>query len=175
MPPRLMLALLPPLLTMAALFFTRAGRTYLDNLRLEILTCLHIVRVAVEMVLLGLYVYQAVPHLMTFEGRNWDMLSGLSAPLVYYAVFQRKWLGTSGLLWWNVACLGLLLNIVVLAVLAVPSLVQQWGFTQPNVAVLHFPYIWLPSCVVPLVLLSHLAAIRQLTKRPQPELVVPTK
>jgi hypothetical protein len=40
---------------------------------------------------------------------------------------------------------------------------QQFAFDQPNIAVLYFPFIWLPSCVVPLVLLSHLAAIRQLS------------
>ncbi len=45
---------------------------------------------------------------MTFEGRNWDTLSGLSAPLVYYAVFRWKKLGRTALLGWNIPCLGLL-------------------------------------------------------------------
>jgi hypothetical protein len=40
--------------------------------------------------------------------------------------------------------------------------VNGFAFDQPNIAVLYFPFNWLPSCIVPLVLLSHLAAIRQL-------------
>jgi hypothetical protein len=41
---------------------------------------------------------------------------------------------------------------------------QQFGFDQPTVAVLYFPFIWLPGIVVPLVYFSHLVAIRRLLK-----------
>ncbi|WP_201986632.1 hypothetical protein [Hymenobacter rubidus] len=164
LPPRLLLALVPPLLLIMGLVLTRPGRAYLDGLRPDRLTLLHLVRVPVELVLLGLFLHQAVPQLMTFEGRNWDILSGLSAPLVYLLVFRRKQLGPRFLLAWNVVCLGLLLNIVTNAVLSVPSPLQQFAFEQPNVAILHFPFVWLPSCVVPLVLLAHVAAIRLLVR-----------
>ena len=63
---------------------------------------------------------------------------------------------------WNVICLALLFNIVFTAVFSVQSPFQQFAFDQPNIAVLYFPFIWLPCCIVPLVLLSHLAAIRQI-------------
>ena len=36
------------------------------------------------------------------------------------------------------------------------------GFEQPNVAILHVPFVWLPGGVVPLVLLAHVAALWQL-------------
>ena len=39
---------------------------------------------------------------------------------------------------------------------------QQFGFEQPNVAILHFLFVWLPGVVVPLVLLAHVVAIRRL-------------
>jgi hypothetical protein len=67
---------------------------------------------------------------------------------------------------WNFICLGLLVNIIVNAVLSAPFPFQQFGFSQPNIAVLYFPYVWLPCGIVPLVLLSHLAVIRQLSKKP---------
>ncbi|HUQ96495.1 MAG TPA: hypothetical protein VM010_02440, partial [Chitinophagaceae bacterium] len=38
----------------------------------------------------------------------------------------------------------------------------QLAFDQPDIAVLYFPFVLLPGVVVPVVLLSHLAAIRQL-------------
>jgi hypothetical protein len=99
---------------------------------------------------------------MTFEGRNWDVLSGASALVIYWLLKMRRSVSAKSLLLWNVGGLALLLNIVVNAVLSAPSPFQQFAFAQPNVAILHFPFVWLPSCVVPLVLLAHLAAIRQL-------------
>ena len=99
---------------------------------------------------------------MTFEGRNLDILSGLTAPLIYYFGYVKKQLPKSVLLGWNILCLGLLINIVRLAILSAPFPFQTLAFDQPNIAILYFPFVWLPCCVVPLVLLSHLATIRKL-------------
>jgi hypothetical protein len=38
------------------------------------------------------------------------------------------------------------------------------AFEQPNRAVLFFPFAWLPTVVVPLVLLAHLVTIKRLIK-----------
>jgi hypothetical protein len=126
------------------------------------MTLLHTVRVLVEIVLFLLFIHKAVPGRMTFEGRNFDILAGLTAPVIFYFGFIRKRLDRKIILMWNFICLGLLLNIVVNAVLSAPFPFQKFAFDQPNIAILYFPFNWLPSCVVPLVLLSHLATIRQL-------------
>jgi hypothetical protein len=165
-PPRFVLLVLPPLVFIAILFFTGAGRRYVDGLNPAVLTVLHIVRIPIELVLYWLFLNKAVPRLMTFAGRNFDILAGLSAPLIYYFGFSKRLIGRKMILLWNFICLGLLVNIVVNALLSAPFPFQQFGFSQPNIAVLYFPYVWLPCCVVPLVLLSHLAVIRQLWKRP---------
>ncbi|MFC6223889.1 hypothetical protein ACFP2F_11610 [Hymenobacter artigasi] len=162
LPPRMALLLVPPLLLIMALFATTAGRRWLDGLRLELLTLLHVVRFPVELVLFGLYLQKAVPKLMTFEGRNWDIVLGLTAPVVYYFARRKMLSGRPGLLLWNILGLASLLNIVVSALLSAPTPLQRFAFEQPNIAILHFPFVWLPGCVVPLVLLAHLAAIRQL-------------
>ncbi len=161
-PPRLLLALLPPMVVILVLFNTTVGRRFLDGLQLDRLTLVHTVRIPVELTLFWLFLHRAIPELMTFEGRNWDVLSGLSAPIIYYLVFRGRQLGWRSLLVWNCLCLLLLLNIVVNAVLSAPTVVQQFAFNQPNVAILYFPFIALPSCIVPLVALAHLAAIRRL-------------
>jgi hypothetical protein len=163
-PPLMLLAVLPPLLVKGGLLLTTQGRCYLKNLRLDRLTLLHTIRLPVELGLLVLHRYHVVPQLMTFEGRNWDILAGLSAPVLYYLVFRRKLLGYKALLGWNILCLGLLLNILFQAILSVPGPLQQFAFEQPNIAVLYFPFIWLPSCLVPLVLLAHTAAFYQLSQ-----------
>lgn len=161
-PPRFLLLALPPLLFIIGLFTTSKGRKYIDGLNTKTLTILHIIRIPVEVVLFWLFVNNAVPELMTFKGRNFDIISGLTAPIIYYFGFIKNQLDNKIILAWNIICLGLLINIVVNAVLSAPFPFQKFAFDQPNIAVLYFPYNWLPSCIVPLVLLSHLVTIRQL-------------
>lgn len=161
-PPRFLLLVLPPLLFIALLFTTESGKRFIDSLDLRILTLLHTIRIPVEIVLFWLYMNKQIPELMTFEGRNFDILSGLTAPLVFYFYFAKKRLNRRLFIVWNIVCLLLLINIVANAVLSAPFTFQQFAFDQPNVAVLYFPFNWLPSCIVPLVLLSHLVAFRQL-------------
>ena len=161
-PPRFGLLVLPPILFILGLFLTARGRLFLDQLDIRILTLLHTIRILVELVLFWLFIQKVVPQLMTFEGRNFDILAGITAPIIYYFGFVTKQLNRKIILVWNFICLGLLLNIVINAVLSAPFPFQQFAFDQPNIAVLYFPFVWLPCGVVPLVLLAHLASIRQL-------------
>jgi len=161
-PPKLVLfGILPAILIIITIFATVKGRGFIDNLPLKKLILLHTVRIPVELVLYWLSINKAVPELMTFEGRNFDIIAGITAPLVYYG-FVKKKLNTTFLLIWNVFCLGLLITIVSLALLSAPSPLQQFAFDQPNVAILNFPFSWLPTFIVPVVLFSHLASIRKL-------------
>ncbi|MBI2269287.1 MAG: hypothetical protein HYU69_02910 [Bacteroidetes bacterium] len=161
-PPRFLLLVLPPILLIIGLFTTSKGRQYIDSLDAKTLTILHTIRIPIEIVLFWLFVNKTVPELMTFEGRNFDILSGLTAPIIFYLGFIRNQLDRKVILIWNFICLGLLINIVANAILSAPFPFQKFAFDQPNIAVLYFPFNWLPSCVVPLVLFSHLATIRQL-------------
>jgi hypothetical protein len=164
-PPRFLLLVLPPVLFIIFLFATSKGRGFIDGLNQQTLTILHIVRIPVEIVLLLLYLYKTVPQLMTFEGRNFDILAGITAPIVFYFAFIKKTMPVKLLLGWNIICLGLLVNIVINAVLSAPFPFQQFAFDQPNIAVLYFPFNWLPGLVVPLVLLSHLVCIKKMLKK----------
>ena len=162
MPPRFLLLVLPPFLLILILFVTAKGKAFIDRFDTRWLTWLHIVRVPVELVLFWLFVQKQIPQLMTFEGRNFDILSGLTAPIIAYFGYHKQKLNTAILLIWNFLCLALLINIVANAVLSAPFPFQQFAFEQPNMAILYFPFIWLPCCVVPLVLLAHLVCIRKL-------------
>lgn len=166
MPPKFMLAVAPAVLFIILLLFSRKGQAFADALDLRILTLLHIVRLLVEGVLYWLSVSKAVPELMTFEGRNFDFISGISAPLIYFICFKGSQIKNKGLLLaWNFICLALLFNIVIHAVLSAPFSIQQLAFDQPNIAVLYFPFVWLPAFIVMAVLFSHLVAIRRLLKK----------
>jgi hypothetical protein len=158
-PPRIfVLAVLPALLLIAAIFiFFRKDVVYPVSLR--VLTLLHTVRIPVEIVLLWLAQAKLLPELMTFEGRNFDILSGLTAPIVFYFAFRKNKVNRPLLIAWNLVALALLFNVVIIAVLSLPSPMQRLAFEQPNIAVTYFPYNWLPSVVVPIVLFSHLASL----------------
>ncbi len=158
---RFPLLVMPSLVLAAALFFTHTGRRFIDSLDIAQLTLLHVFRVGVEIVLAWLYTYKAIPQAMTFEGRNFDILSGLSAPLVYY--FKRS-LSRRVLIAWNIFCILLLLNVVVNAFLSLPARYANFGFEQPNLAVGSFPFLLLPAILVPLVFFSHAATLRQLMR-----------
>jgi hypothetical protein len=162
MPPRFMFLLLPPVIFIIGLFSTKKGKQFMDSLDAKKLAILHIIRIPVELVLFWLFTYKAVPQIMTFEGRNFDIVSGLTAPIIFYFGYIKKRISDKGMLLWNFICLGLLINIVVNAILSAPVPFQKFAFDQPNTAILYFPFNWLPCCVVPLVLVSHLATIRQL-------------
>lgn len=164
LPPRVFTFAVLPGLLLILIYFIFFRSDFIERLSLRSLTLLHIVRVPVELVLLWLYQSGQVPEVMTFAGRNFDILSGLTAPVAFWLGFERSRPRTTVLVLWNIAALGLLLNIVITAVLSFPSPMQRFGLEQPNVGVTYFPFIWLPAIIVPIVLFSHLASLWQLFK-----------
>ncbi|WP_028668477.1 hypothetical protein [Runella zeae] len=164
MPPRFLVAILPPLGGLGGVFVHAAGKRWIDALPLKPLTWIHSIRIVVEWLLWELYLAHQIPQIMTFEGKNWDILAGITAPVMAWMIFEKgKW-SRKVLFWWNLVSLGLLFNIIIMAILSSPLPIQQWGFEQPNVGVLKPTFIWLPGFVVPVVLFSHLVALRQLMK-----------
>lgn len=166
-PPRLAVFGILPVLTVfiVAPFLLAKIKPFTRSLSLEGLTYLQAIRFPVEIVLLWLFIYGAIPELMTFEGRNFDILVGITAPLVAYVCFTRKIASLKLVLIWNFIGLALLFNIVINALLAAPTPLQQFAFDQPNLAVAHFPFIWLGVFVVPVVYLAHIVSIQQLWRQ----------
>lgn len=140
----------------------------IDRLPLRLLTMLHVVRLPVEIVLLWLYRDGLVPRVMTFEGRNFDILVGITAPFIAYFAFRQGEPKRRLLLIWNIVSAALLLNIVAHAALSLETPFRQFGFDRPNIAVLYFPYVWLPSLIVPVAAFAHAAVIIRLLKKPNP-------
>ncbi len=161
-PPRFSLLLLPPLALIAWLFNADKGRVFISKFDSTWLTYLHIVRIPAEMVLFWLFAAGYVPELMTFDGINFDILSGITAPLVAYFGIRKSKMKKKYLMLWNFICLGLLFNIVINAILSAPSIFQAQAYDQPNVGVFYFPFVWLPCFIVPAVLFSHLVCLKKL-------------
>ncbi|WP_339704952.1 hypothetical protein [uncultured Kriegella sp.] len=164
-PAKFLLGVPPTLVFIIVLFLSKKGKRWISALNLKTLTLLHTVRIPVEIVLYWLFLYEKIPGLMTFEGRNFDILAGLTAPLVYYFGFAKKKIGRKFIAIWNGLGLLLLMNIVINAILSAPLPFQQFAFDQPNIAIFYFPFIWLPTFIVPIVMFSHLVAIQSFFKK----------
>jgi hypothetical protein len=162
-PPRLPLFGPFPALLLIISYFLLFRKSFIERLPLRLLTLVHIVRMPVELVLYWLFLGGMVPHVMTFAGRNYDIASGIMALVVYFIAFREKTTSKWLLVGFNILGLLLLVNVVSIAILSLPTQFQQLGFDQPNRAVLYFPYIWLPTIIVPIVFFAHLASLWKLS------------
>lgn len=161
-PPRFPVVVLPAVLFIVWLFLRK--KALLQKLPLKTLTLLSIVRIPVEMVLYWLAHEGAIPHVLTFEGRNFDILMGITAPVAAFLFFGNKGevRHRIPLIIWNIVGILLLLYIVVNAIISIPSVIQMQAFDQPNLAVMHLPYVFLPAVVVPIVMFTHVLSLTRL-------------
>jgi hypothetical protein len=163
-PPRLVFFGVLPAILLIFSYFIFFRKIFVEKLPLRILTLLSVIRFPVELVLLWLFQGGLVPQSMTFEGRNFDILSGITAPIVYFLAFRGGKTNRPLLIVWNLVALGLLINIVTTAILAFPSVNPNLPVELQNRGVTFFPYIWLPTVVVPIVFFTHLASLWKLFK-----------
>ncbi|MFT6865674.1 MAG: hypothetical protein ACJA08_000497 [Cyclobacteriaceae bacterium] len=166
-PPRLMIFGFINLIIMIGLFSYKRTRDYIGRMPITTLTHIHIIRVPVEMVLWWLFLSNMVPEALTFEGANYDILSGITAPFAGIFLVGLRSKSKFAAIVWNLVTLGLLINIVIRAIMATPYFYDVLVFEQPNIAIFYFPYIYLPLFVVPVVLFAHLASLYQLIFLPE--------
>ncbi len=161
-PPHLIAFGVLPAILLIVVYFIFFRKKFIEPLPLKILTLLSIIRIPVEIVLLWLFQNHFVPQSMTFEGRNFDILSGITAPIIYFLALRGGKINRPLLIVWNIFALVLLLNIVITAVLALPAINSQLAPELQNRAITYFPYLWLPTVIVPIVFFSHLASLWKL-------------
>lgn len=116
-------------------------------------------RVAVELLIYGAFITRVFPPSVTFEGTNFDILVGLSAPLAGY-LYDKNKLSKRGLLAWNIIALSIL-------TVTVFTFVAAFYFTtqSADIALYKFvklPYILLASVLLPIAVFYHIVSIKQL-------------
>lgn len=151
------------------LLFFKKTRSILLKMPITSLTYLHIIRVPVEIVLFWLFLEGKVAKDMTFEGMNYDILSGITAPFAALFLVGKKSKSRVGAIIWNLVAMGLLFNIVIRAIMATPYFFDPNVFDAPNVAVLYSPFVWLPTFIVPCVFLAHIISLYQLVNEKKEE------
>ena len=118
-------------------------------------------RLPVEIVLATLAGAGIAPPQMTWHGGNFDVLTGLSAPLAAWLAASGR-IGRRGILVWNVLGLALLANVVTIAILSTPTPLRVFTNEPANTFVTLWPWVWLPTFLVPAALFGHLLAFRKL-------------
>jgi hypothetical protein len=160
LPPRFTIVLLVPLVTIVLVVRTETVKVLLQHTDPAAIVVLQSFRIAVEVLLWLLFIQNLAPVQMTFEGRNLDVLSGLTAlPVAWMA--SRKQLSPFWLTVWNLACLGLLINIVATAVLSLPTPLRVFMNEPGSVIVTRFPIVWLPALLVPMAYGLQFLSLRQ--------------
>ena len=160
LPPPLAYAMVPMLLVGLYLGFSNHSQPIRERINMEGLHYLHAVRIPVEVVFLkGLADRGSVAPELTYEGYNYDLAMGFLLPLTGLLVFRLRWLSTRWAVAANLVGIGVLAWTVAVAVLSAPSPFQRFGFGQPTVAILQFPYVWLPALVAPLMFWAHFIAL----------------
>jgi hypothetical protein len=162
MPPRMLLAIGLPLVTLLALAFSPRMEAFRAAVPPAWPVAAQTFRVLMEIVLWRLAAAGVVPELLSFQGRNWDILVGLSAPVVAYACFVRRAWPARVAIWWNWAGIAILLSVVVHAQLSAPTPWQLYETDPPTTFIADWPFIWLPAFLVPVAWLLHAISLRQL-------------
>ena len=164
-PPMLRLLFAVTALTLV-LAFSRFGTRFAQGLPLAWLVGFQVFRVMVELVLFELHRENAIPIQMTFEGRNFDVLTGLTAPVVAW-LFVKNRISRRWVLAWNVAGLALLLDIIAIALLSMPTSFRAFE-GMPNTLVTGAPFVWLPTVLVQAALFGHIVVFRRLAMDARP-------
>jgi hypothetical protein len=161
-PPALLLILGLTVLT-ALIVFSVVGARLADGIPLGAVVLLQSFRLPVEWLLHRLAVEGMAPAEMTWAGRNFDVVTGLTALLLGLWLLRGGRVPRGVVLGWNLLGLALLANIVAVAVLATPAFHRFPG--PPNLLPSTFPWVWLPSFLVQVALGSHLLVFRRLGRQ----------
>jgi len=120
-------------------------------------------RILMEIFLFLMLLKNIIPIQMTFEGKNFDILIGISAaPIAYYCSI-KKFPKIIALLW-NIAGILLVTNVFLIAILSSPGPLRKFFTEPPNTIIAYFPFIWIPAIIVPFAYLAHILSIKQILR-----------
>ena len=119
-------------------------------------------RLPLELAMHRAYTEGLMPAQMSFSGRNFDIVTGLTALLLAVAMMVTRvprWIVAA----WNVMGLILLANILGVAILSTPAF-AYYGPDRLNVWVMWMPYTLLPAVMVLAAWAGHLVVFRALAQ-----------
>jgi hypothetical protein len=162
LPPRPVLAMLAWLPVVIGLTYTKAFKRLALSTPPQGLIYFQSFRIAVELLLFQAFVRGLMPVQMTFEGRNFDIVAGILALIVGFIVAKRfrGWRTVATI--YNYIGLALLVNVLVIALLSMPTPLRYF-MNEPAITIVgQFPFIYLPTVLVVFAYSFHILSLRQL-------------
>jgi hypothetical protein len=160
LPPRIPLLLVLPFLIFIGYFFM-SGRfkAIIEVIPLHWLIYVQTFRIAVELLLFGLFMVHMLPWAATYEGYNFDIGIGITAPFIGFLTLKGK-LSRSAIRIWNF--LGIFTLVVVVVILNTFAY-RPWLFDQAGTILGKgfgtFPFTFLASFFMPLAIFMHIFAL----------------
>ena len=163
LPPRIMLfGLFPPLaLGIYLTLFSKTFSKILQHIPPRWLIEVQSFRIVMELMLWLGFMGYFIPFQMTFVGFNMDIIAGITALFAGYAFFGRGRVLKPESIIWNIFGIFLLINILFIATISTPSIFQVFKNEPANTFIAAFPFIWIPSFIVPFALAMHLFSLKQ--------------
>jgi len=143
--------------------FSRFGKQLAVGLPLAVLVGFQAFRFPLELLLHQAYRDGLMPVQMSYSGRNFDIVTGISAAILALLLWKRalpKWVVQA----WNVMGILLLANILTIAVLSTPLPIRRFFQEPANVWIKDAPYVWLPAVFVLMAILGHVVIARKLAR-----------
>jgi hypothetical protein len=165
LPPRPLLAILAPAILLVILSFRKKCIELLKATPPHWLVVMQGFRIVVEIQLWLAFTRGLLPVQMTFEGRNYDIISGLLGLLAGWLMWRFKPYWKTISIIYNIIGLALLLNILVIAALSMPGPARYFMNEPANAMVAEFPFIFLPGGLVVLAIMLHVFSLRQVFLR----------
>lgn len=154
MGPILMLSLI---VYAVALSRSQAGREMAAYYSLATLIGFQAFRLPLELILHHWVTLGTVPWTMTWNGQNWDIVTGIISLASIRFVNKYRWLAMA------VNILGFLLLLNVLRVVMMSSPVPGgWLLERPLMLIAYYPYAWIGPCFVMPALAAHLLVFKKL-------------
>ena len=160
-PPRIPLLLVLPAFLFFVYFFTAPRfRNFITLVPPAWPVYFQSFRIVVELLIWGLYMKGIFPRSATFEGHNFDILIGLTAPLMAYFTFVKTKIGKTLFILWNFAGL-LTLGIVVFTIMH-HAYLPPFQNSSDNVLAKGFgafPYTYLAGLFMPVAVFMHILSL----------------
>jgi hypothetical protein len=163
----------PPMVLAFVLFFaasvlltrSKHGRALVESTPVYVLVGAQVFRFPLELLMHQAGLEGVMPMQMSYAGYNFDIVTGITALPIAYAIAKGKapsWLALA----WNTLGSATLLIVVVIAIVSTPP-VHAFGDSPEklNIWIAQFPFVWLPAVMVQFAFISHVTLWRKLRQK----------
>jgi len=161
-PPRVLWVLLPPILVIFYLLYSRRFNEILRVIPASWLIYGQSFRALTELFFWMGYLGGYVPLQMTFLWLSFDYTVGLTAPVAGYIFFGRGRFFRFNAIFWNVFGTILVINNLLIATFSLPTDERVFATQPSSVFLTDFPFVWILGFTIPFSLALHLFSLKKL-------------